>query len=353
MGLLDIAAGAAAGGGAALEKVGYKLIDEEIQRSRDDRLEEFRSKAADLVNTRTIEAEGRANTRTIEGEQRRPGNISAETTARVNAEFEASIAHAPKALQAEIARQTALNTVRVEGALQEFKALAPLKRQEAIDTEVAKITASATPDMLKATRAIAQSKHIVDPMYSLVPQSDGTVATFDARSGRTTGVLKDADGKPLIRKDPEELKAAVSVLNMASTNLKIAEAAYKADSASLEPGVKEKATIQWESAQREAKQISAPAFAVLYGKAKIPGVKTDDTQGTLPPLGSFMKGGKPTAAAGAATPAGIIQDPRASFVRVQRGGFTIDAPRRSPAATLNGKQYLSREEALAAIEEIY
>lgn len=237
-------------------------------------LEQDRIKLADqLAGARELARDNRQKEAQIETEERAITNAPRMQDAQRPGLL--ALAEGQSGIRINEARQTAI--IQTEREVEAFRTLAPLKRQEAIDTEVAKVKALATPDMLKAARAIAQAGHIVDPQYSLMPNADGTVDAVNLRNPKDTVKLKDADGKPLVRKDGEEMKAAVSVINLANTNLKIAEAAYKVDAASLEPGVKEKAVVNWEAAQREAKQISAPAFAVLYGKAKIPGVTSEST----------------------------------------------------------------------------
>lgn len=213
-----------------------------------------------------------AEKRQVGAEQRAPGVAAATATATADANAASTVRNAPGLLDVEVGRKKALGAVDVQTELDKFKTLAPVKRQEEIDTAVAKVKALSSPEMLANARNIALASHIVDPSYTLIPNADGTVTTFDSKSGKSTGVVKDADGNPVVRKDPEEMKAAIAVINLANTNLRIAEAAYKADASSLEPGVKEKAAVTWATAQTEAKQLTAPAYAVLYGKAKIPGV---------------------------------------------------------------------------------
>lgn len=266
-----------------------------------------------------------AEQRTIGAEQRAPGVAAATTTATRDAEAGATVRNAPGLLNVETTRAKALNDEQTRAELERFKALAPVKRQEEIDTAVEKLRALSTPEMLTKERAIKLAGHIVDPVYALVPQADGTVIAVNSHDAKDTKVLKDADGKPIVRKDPEEMKAAVAVINMANTNLKIAEAAYKADASSLEPGVKEKATVAWNAAQAEAKQLTAPAYAVLYQKAKIPGVddkepaaptgpatpKTQAELDALPPGAEFInpKDGKTYRKKGAAPAATVKAEP--------------------------------------------
>lgn len=180
----------------------------------------------------------------------------------------------------EVAKRKEFADVDTQAEVDRFTKLEPLKRKAEIDTAVEKVRAMATPEMLKAVRAEALAKHIVDPSYTLVPNADGTVTTFDSHSGKSTGKLTGPDGAPIIRKDPEELKAAATVINMANTNLKIAEAAYKAVAGNLAASDEEKATTAatWKAAQAEARRIAMPAYAVLYGKmskegAELPAAK--------------------------------------------------------------------------------
>lgn len=175
-------------------------------------------------------------------------------------------------LPARVEEKEQLGAAETKIELERFEKLVPVKRQAAIDDALAVLKAKSTPEALKQSRAIAMSTHIVDPSYTVIPNADGTVTTFDTKSGRSGGVLKDPDGNPIIRKDSEELKAATSVINMANTNLKIAQAEHKATVADLmaTPAEKAAANAAWNGAQAEARRLSAPAYAVLYGKAKIP-----------------------------------------------------------------------------------
>lgn len=219
--------------------------------------------------------------------------------APVEAEAAGGVARATAQAGVDVANDPKNVSARIKAEQDAFNAMEPLKRKAAIDAEVEKVRAMATPEMLKAVRAEAQAKHIVDPAYTLVPLGDGTVATFDARSGRTTGTLNGPDGKPLIRKDPEELKAATSVINMANQNLKIAQAEYKATLSDMsgDPAVKARAEADWKNAQLEAKRLTAPAYAVLYGKAGIeeaPAAPTETTgkTGWDSATGKVFKNGK-------------------------------------------------------------
>ena len=201
-------------------------------------------------------------------------------------------------LPAEVERQKQFSAVEVQSKVDEFTKLAPLKRQEAIEAAVAQVKAMATPEMLKASRDIALSKHIVDPSYSAVPESDGTVTLLDTKSGRTKKMV-DADGKPIIRKDPEELKAATAVLTMVNADLRVARAEHQTSlqSAMGDQKATAVANAEWQNAQEKANRLVAPAMAVLYGKAKISDVgqpapsigNAADAGNNRPPLSSFGK----------------------------------------------------------------
>lgn len=189
---------------------------------------------------------------------------------------------------AKVAERKELLAVDTADAVRRFELLEPLQRKAAIQTAEESLRALSTPEMLKFARQQALAKHIVDPSYSLIPQADGTVVTFDSRSGKNAGVLKDTDGKPIIRKDPEEIKAATSIINMANTNLRIAQAEHKA--AMADPAGDDQsraaANAAWKAAQEESKRLSMPAYAVLYGKSGAAKAET-------PPNAEAPKGNDP------------------------------------------------------------
>ena len=180
---------------------------------------------------------------------------------------------------------------RAEAQLKAEEAVAPgrnaLKAQEKLDVEFnpkvleaerkkkiddkqsdLDFVTSHLPQLAKNARALAQAGHIVDPSYTAIPNADGTVDMVDSRNPKNIVKLTGADGKPIIRKDPEELKAASTIINTANTNLKIAEAKFKAD-----PMAKG-AETEWQEAQVEHRRVTAPALSILYGKA---GVDTKTT----------------------------------------------------------------------------
>lgn len=282
MGLLGNIAGAAIAGGAeglgeAGTDVGKRWSTEEFEKQKAEAADLRQQNLARLgatlqqqthaANTETdINAAGRkisAQTPAMVAQREALGPIEAKNAGLLGtatAQAAVDVANDPKNVAARIKSET-----------DAFTALAPIKRQEAIDTEVAKVRAMATPEMLQAVRSEALAKHIVDPAYTLIPNADGTVTTFDAHSGKSTGTLKGPDGQPVIRKDPEELKAATAVISMANANLRIAQAEYKAAASDMsgDPGSKARADAAWKNAQEESRRLTAPAYAVLYGKAGI------------------------------------------------------------------------------------
>lgn len=273
-----IIAGAMQGAGEAGVKVGLEAQkqagDVELQKIRDEAHLAREKALQDARNSQEVSMVGVRETSRQAGRQAdidqdvSPDNVAKRATA-VN-DLSA------QTLPGEIARKTALAGVETQAEIEKFTKLAPLKRQEAIDAEVAKLRAMSTPEMLKAERSVAMAKHIVDPSYTLIPNADGTVTTFDSKSGKSSGTLKGPDGQPIIRKDPEEMKAATAVINMANANLRVAEAAYKASASEMDPAIKASATAEWKNAQAEAKRLTAPAYVVLYAKAGIPDAGTPE-----------------------------------------------------------------------------
>lgn len=308
---------------------------------------------ADLLK----DAEGRAEQRQIAEEGRRPGVAAAVATATADATAQATIRNAPGLLNVETTRAKELAAIEIQRQVDAFEKLAPLRRQEAIDTELGKLKALSTPEALKATRAIAQAGHIVDPQYSLVPQADGTVTAVNLRNPSDSRVVKDADGKPIVRKDSEEMKAAVSVINLANTELKIAEAAYKVDSQSMEPGAKEKAEVVWRDAQRRAREIAAPAYAVLFDKAKIPGVKNDAGEpagktGWDPASGDVFKDGKKIGTAKSAVEANtMVHRPTAAPVATKPQSAELPAGAPDPAVAARERRVAAQRAAREAEQE--
>lgn len=202
----------------------------------------------------------------------RQSDINQDTSPEnVGARARAIISTNEMTLPSKIAEKEALGFAETKIELDKFSTLAPVKRQEAIDSAVAVLRAQSTPEMLRAERQIAQAKHIVDPSYTAMAQSDGTVVMVNTRNPRDAKLL-EVNGTAVVRKDPEELKAATSVINMASANLRIAQAEHKAAVSDIgaDPATKAGADAAWKSAQDEARRVTAPAYAVLFGKAGIP-----------------------------------------------------------------------------------
>lgn len=269
MGLLGFVAG---GIGDAGQKVAAKAGDYLEKSTLQDE-----ANAAQTLRETTLEglrstnriAEHAANAAVDTAEA--PKRAAATATAK----GEADLALAPRFTDVEVERQKKVGEVKIAQEVEAFKALAPLKRQEALAADVEKVKAMSTPEMLAAARKIAQATHIVDPSYQLIPNADGTVTTFDAKSGKSGGVLKDADGKPIVRKDATEVTAASTLINNANTELKLAEAKYKVDATSLDEKVRSQAEVEWKAAQESARALKAPAIALLYRGAKIPDMKND------------------------------------------------------------------------------
>jgi hypothetical protein len=259
MGLLNRGLSAAGYGVAQLGLDGFRASLEQDKIRLADQLAGARESASD-TRREDIRREGRLS------------DINQDTDPAIIAKKGAAASGLINATtEAEANKRKKFGEVDTKIAVDQFEKLAPLQRKEAIDAAAAQVKALATPEMLKASRDIALSKHIVDPSYILIPNLDGTVTTFDSKSGKSGGVLTGTDGKPVIRNDPEELRAAVSVINMANTNLKIAQAAYKAAESDItaDPSAKAAAAAEWKAAREEAKRLTAPAYAVLYKKANI------------------------------------------------------------------------------------
>lgn len=272
------------GGLAGVGQFGSEVAMNELKaialRERDTALAEIQRQAQErgFAHADQVQERGFANEREMVGvredsrQRGRQADIDQDTSeANVAAKAGAIIKTNELTLPSRIAEKTTLGAADTQIELERFTKLEPTKRKALIDAEVEKLKAMSTPEMLAASKKIALSKHIVDPSYQLIPNADGTVTTFDSRSGRSGGTLKDSDGNPIIRKDSEEMKAATAVINMANANLKTAEAAYKATMADVmaDSAAKAASAAEWKSAQEEARRLTAPAYAVLYAKAGI------------------------------------------------------------------------------------
>ena len=116
-------------------------------------------------------------------------------------------------------------------------------------------------DIAGIERVIAQAKHITDPSYQMVQQQDGSVLMVNSKNPKQSQLLTGADGKPVIRKDPEELKAASTILIRAGDELKVAKATY--DSSNKTPADEQ----EWKNAQSSYERFANPAMNVLAGKS--------------------------------------------------------------------------------------
>lgn len=275
MGLLGSAllGGAAAAGGYTAD-VAEKNIQSLIAEDRMKRLEEHRVATQEAA--------------TVRGEQRK---IENDRTVRKEI-LDETIANAPKLREIKTADQRALNEENLRAEVSKFEKMAPLKRADAIATATETLKAQATPEMLAAARKIAMAKHIVDPSYSLTQDADGTIRTFDARSGKVGEALKDpATGQPIVRRSDEQVRAAREVIlatgaeiRSADSVLATANAHYKAqkpNEQTTDPAVKKKADEEWAAAQK-AYQIRVEAaraersLAVAALSTKVTGAKKSD-----------------------------------------------------------------------------
>jgi len=274
LGLVGTAiAGGMAGAGEAGVKAGIQLQkqfgDEDLQKMKAASDLEL---ATSIQNLRQAGEEKLVGLRATADQSTHQANATFDSSPdQVNAKIKATNQTLAGTLAARTADAEAIGRTETKIELDRFMALDPVKRKAALDAKTAEVTAMSTPDMLKRGRAIAQSTHIVDPNWTLIPNSDGTVTTFDTHSGATRGNLKGVDGKDVIRKDPEELKAATAVINMANSDYKIAQAEHKtalldAAANNTSPDV---ANETFRQAGIAKDRMVAPAYAVLYAKGGI------------------------------------------------------------------------------------
>jgi len=116
-------------------------------------------------------------------------------------------------------------------------------------------------DIAGIERMIAQARHITDPSYQMVQQQDGSVLMVNSKNPKQSQLLIGADGKPVIHKNPEELKAANAILIRAGDELKVAKAIY--DSSNKTPADEQ----EWKNAQSSYERFANPAMNVLAGKS--------------------------------------------------------------------------------------
>lgn len=254
-------------GGAAqgAQKVYNDYLDEEAKM----RLEDARIAAQEQLAIRTDE-------RNWKNEKARAPEKTAMAVANTKAvnvgNVESLEELAPRTTAVDVAKARALS----DGALATEVAQQPTKLgliNVASEDALARRERDA-PRTNKLDRQSAQAKHIVDPSYTMVPNADGTVLMFNSRNpGAGAITLKDDKGEPIVRKDPEELRAATALINAAGQELKIAEAAYKADPTSPT------SVQEWKNAQDRYDQKVTPAMSILTSKANggkpAPGAKVD------------------------------------------------------------------------------
>ena len=276
--------GAMHGLGGAMETSGLLMLKEQLEEDRQTRLLEVQAAYSKQAQERGFEHDkGMVDVREKSRQAGRQADIDQDTLPENIAKKGAAASGLINAtLPARLEERKQLMAVDTQAKVEEFSKLAPLQRQEAIDSAVAVLKAQSTPEMLRATRQIAQAKHIVDPSYTLITDEDGEVRPFDSKSGKLGKALLGDDDKPLVRKDPETLKAAISVINMANTNLKIAQAEHKAamSDTTLDPASRARGEAEWQAAQAEARRLTAPAYVVLYGKAGIPSMAVEKKPGS-------------------------------------------------------------------------
>jgi hypothetical protein len=185
-----------------------------------------------------------------------------------------------ESMKSDILSTAKANEIKLESEtrIAEFKTLDPLKRASAIATQVETLAALSTPEALKSERSIALAKHIVDPSYSITAAGDGTIRTFDTRSGKVGGQLVDPTTNEVIKvKDPQQLAAATSIVSLVNTQLRIAQADHKAELAAISSDMTlstedrktrtDAANASWKTAVEQARTDAAPAAAILNVKA--------------------------------------------------------------------------------------
>lgn len=264
-----------------------------------------------------IRGEGRTEGYKIEAEKRNIENqgLIAENKKKLDLQY------------AERERKVKVDDKLAEGAAQtqidveRFNKLAPLERQKAIDD----LKAMASPEALAASRKIAQSKHIVDPSYTLVPQADGTIVTFDSKSGRSGGTLKDADGKPIQAQNPEQQKLAATIINTAHKDKQEASSLYKTEVTRLNND------LQMLPEQKAAELAQAKRALVSATRA----ADAQITTATAALMTKLDKGAVPTDSAPIRNPASgkwYVQGPNNTAVEVPDPNSKAKATPNAPAA---------------------
>ena len=269
MGLLGFGlAGAAEKAGSFIQKTSLDQIESDIALERAQAIKLFSSKVDEDA--------------AIRGEDRKIKNDKLVRDQRWQEEQDQN----PKRIAMEIEKRKQINIEETRAAVDRFTQLAPLQREEALKTETERLKAMATPEALKAARSIALAKHIVDPSYTAVANDDGTVLMVNSKNPRDTFELKDpATGEPVVRKDPEQLKAATVFNNSlnaertaANAELNAARAHYKdqkPNDPATPPEAKQAAEKAWAAAEAAHRAKIAGiderqrlVQAVIFGKAK-------------------------------------------------------------------------------------
>lgn len=227
-----LAAGAA-GAGEAMANDALLQQKDEMERAREERLSQLRMKE-------------------MEASQTRAGQI-----ARENYTFQkdADLANLPKELQ-----------IKTEGKVHEQEALAPgeekaykAKLEAARESEQKMREWEASPEGLKATRAIAQAKHIVDPSYAVQIDADGFMYGIDVRTGKTKSIA-DADGNQLrASKVPEAQRLAANAAFAEAKQLETEAAKSESDPIKLvnDQGKREAAAMRKRAAEAQSFAMKA------------------------------------------------------------------------------------------------
>ena len=288
-------AGAAAGVGTEGAKfLSSSFLNEqmaEIQKQRDARLEEFAKGREERGYAHGKEMLGETERLRREGRQAdieqdvSPANVQA----RAGAVSDTLVA----TREARVADTRAMGTATTDVEIDRFTRLAPAKRQEVIDTEVAKLRALSTPEMLKAEKAIAQAKHIVDPNYTAIGNEDGTVTMVNTRNPQDAKQLK-VGGVPVVQRNSEGRQLATAALNYAAAEARTARQEHQT-ALSNAMGDKDKERIAneaYQEAQERIQRIAAPALATLGAKMGIPAPaeKKAPSEKKVPDYGAVIDG---------------------------------------------------------------
>ena len=262
-----ILAQAMVGLGEGVREVGLDQMKAAILAERDQRLNEFQTQHQERgFKQEEKMVDLRENVRRTGRQSDIDQDVDPEN---VRKRVEAASATITGTIPAKVQERKELGAADLQLEINKFDEMEPRQRKAAISAEVEKMKAMTTPEMLKATRAKAQAMHIVDPNYSLIPTAEGLVM-YDTKSGTNKGLLKGEDGKPLTRRDPDELKSIATVVNAANQNLARAETEYKTSMNDIAASNEQKAGYRraLEEAKREAKMVREAAYPLLFNRAK-------------------------------------------------------------------------------------